>query len=91
MIPASCIILGCVLAGMLLSMVYFRRCTISHPPIGVINLWDVAFLLAAIVVVPYLYLGLPAWLATAALGLLLAGITAAGALRQRRRALVPSH
>ena len=30
-------------------------------------------------------------LATAALGLLLAAITAAGALRQRRRALVPSH
>ncbi|WP_253940045.1 hypothetical protein [Diaphorobacter sp. JS3050] len=30
-------------------------------------------------------------LATVALGLLLAAITAAGALRQRRRALVPSH
>ena len=30
-------------------------------------------------------------LATAALGLLLAAITAAGALRQRLRALVPSH
>ena len=59
---------------MLLSMVYFRRCTISHPPIGVINLWDVAFLLAAIVVVPYLYLGLPAWLATAALGMGMAGM-----------------
>lgn len=68
-IPACCIILGCVLAGMLLSMFYFRFCAISHPPIGVINLWDVAFLLAAVVVVPYVYLGLPLWLVTALLAL----------------------
>jgi hypothetical protein len=71
---ASCVILGCVLASMLLSMLYFRRCTISHPPIGVINLWDVAFLLAAIVVVPYLYLGLPSWLVTTLLALSMAGL-----------------
>ena len=64
MIIACCVILGCVVGAMLLGMLYFRRCAISHPPIGVINLWDVAFLLAAIVVVPYLYLGLPTWLVT---------------------------
>ena len=64
MIIAYCVILGCVVGAMLLGMLYFRRCTVSHPPIGVINLWDVAFLLAAIVVVPYLYLGLPTWLVT---------------------------
>lgn len=67
MITATYVVLGCVLGAMLLSMLYFRRCAISHPPIGVINLWDVAFLLAAIVVVPYLYLGLPTWLVTAML------------------------
>ncbi len=74
MITAGCVILGCVLASMLLSMLYFRRCAISRPPIGVINLWDVAFLLAAIVVVPYLYLGLPAWLAMALLASGMAGL-----------------
>ncbi len=74
MIGASCVILGCVLASMLLSMLYFRRCAISRPPIGVINLWDVAFLLAAIVVVPYLYLGLPSWLVMALLTLGMAGL-----------------
>lgn len=74
MIGASCIILGCVLASMLLSMLYFRRCVISRPPIGVINLWDVTLLLAAIVVVPYLYLGLPQGLVTAMLALGMAGL-----------------
>ena len=74
MIFACCVILGCVLASMLLSMFYFRHCAISHPPIGVINLWDVAFLLAAIVVVPYLYLGLPPWLVMALLTLGMGGL-----------------
>ena len=74
MIGASWIILGCVLAGMLLSMLYFRRCVIARPPIGVINLWDVALLLAAIVVVPYLYLGLPQELVMALLALGLASL-----------------
>ena len=74
MIGACAVILGCVLAGMLLSMLYFRRCVVARPPIGVINLWDVAVLLAAVVVVPYLYLGLPPWLMMALLALGIAGL-----------------
>jgi hypothetical protein len=57
-----------------LSMLCFRRCAIARPPIGVINLWDVAFLLAAIVVVPYLYLGLPSWLVMILLAMGMAGL-----------------
>jgi hypothetical protein len=60
---------------MLLGMAYFRRYAIARPPFGVINLWDVALLLAGIVLVPYLYLGLPPWLAVALLGLGLATLT----------------
>jgi hypothetical protein len=73
-IGACAVILGGVLAGMLLSMLYFRRCVVARPPIGVINLWDVAVLLAAVVVVPYLYLGLPPWLMMALLALGIAGL-----------------
>ena len=74
MIGASCVILGCAAAAMLLSMLYFRRITLSRPPLGVINLWDVALLLAAIVLVPYLYLGLPPWLVMALLALGMAAL-----------------
>lgn len=74
MIGASCVILGYVAAAMLLSMFYFRRFTLSRPPLGVINLWDVALLLAAVVVVPYLYLGLPPSLVMALLALGMAAL-----------------
>lgn len=69
MIGASLAVLGCVAAAMLLSMLYFRRYTLARPPIGVINLWDVTLLLAAIVVVPFLYLRLPPWLVASLLAL----------------------
>jgi hypothetical protein len=57
------------------SAAYFRRYEIPRPPIGVVNLRDVALLLAAIIVVPYLYLAVPlgvvaALLAVAVLSLL---------------------
>lgn len=69
MMGAGCVILGYVVVAMLFSLIYFRRYTITRPPLGVINLWDVALLLTAIVVVPYLYLSLPRWLAMALLAL----------------------
>lgn len=53
---------------------YFRRYAIQRPPIGVFNLWDVAFMLTGIVLIPYLYLLLPAWLAAGVLGLGALGI-----------------
>jgi len=39
---------------------YFRRCRMSRPPIGVFNLADVASMLVAIILLPLLYLALPA-------------------------------
>lgn len=53
---------------------YFRRYAIQRPPIGVFNLWDMAFMLTGIVLIPYLYLLLPAWLAAGVLGLGALGI-----------------
>lgn len=47
-------------ASTLLSSIYFRRYQVTRPPIGVFNGRDVAVLLAAIVLIPYLYLALPA-------------------------------
>jgi hypothetical protein len=62
-------VIGYTVGGMLLSMHYFRCHKLTRPPIGVINLWDVALLLTGIVLVPYLYLYLPAWLVAGLLGL----------------------
>ena len=42
-----------------LSWAYFRRYPVARPPIGVFNLRDVVVLLAAIALIPYLYLELP--------------------------------
>jgi len=58
-----------------LGMAYFRRYAMTRPPLGVMTLGDVAFMLGAIILVPYLYLHLPGWLVTTlfaigALGLL---------------------
>jgi hypothetical protein len=69
MLTPMLMILGYAVGGMLLSMLYFRRYKVTRPPIGVINLWDVALLLTGIVLVPYLYLYLPSWLVAGLLGL----------------------
>lgn len=42
-----------------LSWLYFRRCAVTRPPIGVFNMRDVAILMTAIAVIPYVYLELP--------------------------------
>jgi hypothetical protein len=56
----------------LLGWAYFRRYEIQRPPIGVFSLGDVAVMIAAIILLPYLYLAFPLWL--------VAGIFALGVL-----------
>jgi hypothetical protein len=46
----------------LLGMAYFRRYAMTRPPLGVLHLGDVAVMLGAIILIPYLYLALPGWL-----------------------------
>ncbi len=66
---AILVVFGHTVAAMLLGWLYFRRYAIQRPPLGVFNLWDVAFMLTGIVVIPYLYLWLPRWLVAGLLGL----------------------
>ena len=69
---AVCIVFAHAALAVLLSWGYFRRYAIQRPPIGVFNLWDIAVMMAGIILVPYLYLFLPRWLVGGllALGLL---------------------
>jgi hypothetical protein len=60
--PAFYIVLGFTAAAMMAGWVYFRQFQLARPPIGVMTLGDVAVMIAATVVVPYLYLALPLWL-----------------------------
>jgi len=62
------VVLGCAAGTVLLSWVYFRRYSVARPPVGVMGLTDVAILLVAIVLIPYLYLAPPLWLVAAFLG-----------------------
>lgn len=66
---AILVVLAHTAAAMLLGWLYFRRYAIQRPPIGVFNLWDVAFMLGGIILVPYLYLWLPLWFVAGLLGL----------------------
>jgi hypothetical protein len=66
--PEFAVLMGFAAAGVLFSWVYLGRYTLPRPPIGVINLWDVAIMLAGVVALPYLYLGLPAAVVLALLG-----------------------
>lgn len=43
--------------------VYFRRFSMPRPPIGVYNLGDVFFTMVSIVLVPFVYIHAPLWLA----------------------------
>jgi hypothetical protein len=65
------VVIVCSIGTLLLSWAYFQHYQIPRPPFGVFNLKDVAFMLGAVVVVPYLYLALPLW---AVVGLLIVGI-----------------
>jgi hypothetical protein len=69
-VPASYVVMAHSAAAVLLAWLYFRRFRMVRPPIGVYNLNDVAIMIGAIVLVPFLYLALPVWLVG---GLVLAG------------------
>jgi hypothetical protein len=56
-------------AAIMLGWGYFRRYTVTRPPIGVFNLWDIAIMIGGIILVPYLYLLLPIWLVASLLAL----------------------
>jgi hypothetical protein len=60
--------------AMLLSLAYFARLRMAQPPLGVMNLSDVALAMVCIVLVPYLHLALPAWASTAFLALVMGGL-----------------
>lgn len=60
--PAPLVVFGVILATLLGSWIYFHRYRIAQPPIGAINLWDIAFVLVVIVGGTYLNHLLPSWL-----------------------------
>lgn len=62
-------LLACTAAVVFLAWTYYGRVEVRRPPIGVINLWDIAALLIGIVCAPLLYLTLPRWLAGALIAL----------------------
>lgn len=68
------LMLGGIAATPLLAGVYGRRYALRRPPLGVINGWDVAALMVAIVAAPVLYLGLTRPLAAALLGAAILGV-----------------
>lgn len=57
------VILGWNIAMLALSLVYFRRCRVSRPPIGVFNPGDVLFAVLLITLAHVVYVVLPLWLA----------------------------
>ena len=62
MVLASIVVLFHVVASVILAWLYFRRYTMTRPPIGVFNLGDVAVMLVMVILVPLLYLMLPIWM-----------------------------
>ena len=62
------VVLGGAVCAILGGWAYFRRYQVSRPPIGVFTLKDLALMVLFIIMVPFLYLVLPTWLAA---GLLL--------------------
>jgi hypothetical protein len=63
------VVVAAAVGAVLLAWLYFRRFRVTRPPIGVMNLRDVTLMIGAIVLVPYLYLVVPPWLAATLLGL----------------------
>ncbi|HEU5473394.1 MAG TPA: hypothetical protein VFV67_22350 [Actinophytocola sp.] len=53
---------------------YFRRVQVDRPPVGVFNLRDVAFTFGVLIIIPPLYLDLPAWLVGSILVLTATGL-----------------
>src|SRR5438874_7982788 len=63
------VVVTVAVGAVLLTWLYFRAFRVTRPPIGVFNLRDVALMIGAIVLVPYLYLAVPPWLEATFLGL----------------------
>jgi hypothetical protein len=81
------VVVALAVASALLCSAYFRRYQVTRPPIGVFNGRDVAVLLAAIILIPYLYLVLPLGVVATLLVLTTFGIlwfTCEPVLRDRR-------
>lgn len=62
MFAATIVVLALTVVAVWLSWLYFRRYVIVRPPLGVINLRDVALIVGFIILVPYLDLALPLWM-----------------------------
>jgi hypothetical protein len=68
------IILAHSLLAIGLAWRYFRSYSMKRPPIGHLNLWDVAAMMGGILLIPYLYLFVPRWVLTALLALVTVSI-----------------
>jgi hypothetical protein len=66
-------------AAVLLSWLYFRRYRLARPPIGVFDLFDVGIIVIAAILIPFIYLALPTWLAAGLFGLGLLSVLYYGA------------
>ncbi len=69
MTVALIVVLGHIATAILLGWGYFRRYSVTRPPIGVFNIWDIMVMMGGIILVPYLYLLLPTWLVASLLAL----------------------
>lgn len=69
MLMASFVVLVHVAAAVILSWFYFRRYAMTRPPIGVFNLGDIAIMMGAVILVPFLYLLVPIWILASLLAL----------------------
>lgn len=65
----SYVVLGWAACAVLVGWGYFQRYQVSRPPIGVLNLKDITLMVIFILLVPFLYLVLPLWVAAGLLGL----------------------
>jgi hypothetical protein len=64
-----CVVLGYSACAVLGGWGYFRRYPVSRPPVGVFTLTDLVLMVLFILLMPFLYLILPLWLAAGLLGL----------------------
>jgi hypothetical protein len=59
---ACTVVVGVAAATVFGGWAYFRRWRMPCPPVGVVDLGDVAFVVVALVLLPFVYLALPGWL-----------------------------
>jgi hypothetical protein len=74
MFPAISVVALFSMTALLLRWLYFRRYPLKRPPLGVLNLWDIALILVGVLAIPYFYLLLPRWAVAGLLGLGAVGI-----------------